>query len=362
MEYNVIGLMSGSSLDGLDIAYCTITEIGGVWTYEIKAAACIPFDATWQNQLKNITTIPTPLFMQTHTAFGAWMGQQVNLFIDKNNLQHKVHIIGSHGHTAFHFPANKTSVQIGCGAALASTTGINIVSDLRAMDVSLHGNGAPIVPIAEKLLFAQHQLFLNIGGICNISAATMDGYIAFDICPANRVLNELVAEINKTYDDGGTLASQGQILPNVLQQLNALDYYTKSHPKSLANEMGTEIILPILQQTNASLQDKLHTMVHHIADQIARQIAIINPDKKQTNMLVTGGGAYNSFLLKIMAEKIAPCNVQIEIPEKNVIEYKESLAMALIAVLRWREEVNVLASVTGASRDNIGGALWMGNQ
>jgi anhydro-N-acetylmuramic acid kinase len=230
------------------------------------------------------------------------------------------------------------------------------------MDVSLAGNGAPIVPIAEKLLFAQHQLFLNIGGISNISFGSKDNYMAFDICPANRVLNELMANIGKAYDANGEMASQGQIIPDVLQQLNDLEYYQKTYPKSLANEMGTEIILPILNNATGTLQDKLRTMVEHIADQIGHQIAILNPDKNQLNMLVTGGGAYNTFLIQTITTKIAEFNVQIQIPEANVVEYKESLAMALIAVLRWREEVNVLASVTGASRDSIGGALWMGNQ
>jgi anhydro-N-acetylmuramic acid kinase len=362
MQYNVIGLMSGSSLDGLDIAYCTITEVGGQWTYSIDFAECVPFDAPLQACLKNITATDVITFVKTHTAVGKWMGNQINNFIDKHQLHHKVHLIGSHGHTAFHFPAQQTSVQIGCGAAIASNTGINVVSDLRAMDVSLGGNGAPIVPIAEKLLFADYQLFLNIGGISNISFGNKDTYIAFDICAANRVLNELALQINKPYDHDGLEAASGQILQDVLLQLNELDYYKLSYPKSLANEMGTEIILPILNNTTASIQDKLRTMTEHIAMQIAVQIQLLNSAKSPLKLLVTGGGAFNKFLIKILQEKIADCNVQIELPEKNVIEYKEALAMALIAVLRWREETNVMATVTGSSRDSIGGALWMGNQ
>jgi anhydro-N-acetylmuramic acid kinase len=362
MVYNVIGLMSGSSMDGLDIAYCTIEETGGQWAYFIDHACCARFPDYWQQQLKNVTTLDVPAFMKMHTAFGAWMGEQVNAFIEQNNLHHKVHLIGSHGHTAFHFPADKTSVQIGCGAALAATTGITVVSDLRAMDVALGGNGAPIVPIAEKLLFANHQLFLNIGGICNMSFRTKDVDIAFDVCPANRVLNELVASLHKPFDEDGIEASKGNILPEVLAQLNDLDYYKKTYPKSLANELGIDIILPILHNASGSVQDKLRTMVEHIAMQIANQIQILHTINTPIEIFVSGGGGFNLFLLQIIQEKIMPLGVTIHTPEKNVIDYKESLAMAVIAVLRWREEDNVLASVTGASRNSIGGALWMGNQ
>jgi anhydro-N-acetylmuramic acid kinase len=362
MVYKVIGLMSGSSMDGLDIAFCTIEETGGQWVYSIDHATCAHFPELWKMQLKNITTADVPTFMKMHTAFGAWMGEQVNTFIDQNNLHHKVHLIASHGHTAFHFPEDKTSVQIGCGAALAATTGITVVSDLRAMDVALGGNGAPIVPIAEKLLFPNHQLFLNLGGICNISYRDNDTYIAYDVCPANRVLNELVASLQKPFDEDGIEASKGNILQEVLAQLNALDYYQKTYPKSLANEMGVEIILPILQNASGVVQDKLRTMVEHIAVQIANQIQKLHTTNTFIEIMITGGGGFNLFLLKIIQEKLSPLGVTIHTPEKNVIDYKESLAMALIGVLRWREEDNVLASVTGANRNSIGGALWMGNQ
>jgi anhydro-N-acetylmuramic acid kinase len=362
MVYNVIGLMSGSSMDGLDIAYCTIEETGGQWAYTIEHASCAHFPMHWQTQLQQITTVDVPTFMKMHTAFGVWMGEQVNAFINEHNLHHKVHIIGSHGHTAFHFPADKTSVQIGCGAALAATTGITVVSDLRAMDVALGGNGAPIVPIAEKLLFAHHQLFLNIGGICNMSFRTKDVDIAFDVCPANRVLNLLMQPLQKSFDEDGVEASKGNILPEILAQLNDLDYYKKPYPKSLANEMGTDIILPMLQNADGSVQDKLRTMVEHIAMQIAKQIALLHTTNLPIELFVTGGGGFNTFLLKIIQSHLESLHVTIATPAKNVIDYKESLAMALIAVLRWREEDNVLASVTGASRNSIGGALWMGNQ
>jgi anhydro-N-acetylmuramic acid kinase len=362
MEYKVIGLMSGSSMDGLDIAYCVLTEIGGQWQYVIEHAACVAFPEKIARQINAITQLPVPEFMKLHTAFGTWMGQQVNAFIDAHQLHHKVHIIGSHGHTAFHFPESNTSVQIGCGAALASVTGINVVSDLRAMDVSLNGNGAPIVPIAEKLLFADNQLCLNIGGICNISYRNNDGaYFANDVCPANRVLNEVVSALNKTYDDKGIEASKGSVVLDVLQQLNTLDYYKKQGPKSLANELGTQIILPILQASGASVQDQLRTMVEHIAEQIALQVQSLHQSNESINMLITGGGAYNDFLIACIQQKIIEFNVHITIPAPLVIENKEALAMALIAVLRWREEINVMASVTGASRDSVGGALWLGN-
>jgi anhydro-N-acetylmuramic acid kinase len=359
MVYHVIGLMSGSSLDGLDIAFCKIEVQGQNWNYELLATDCIHFPEEWKNTLSQITQLSLPDFFKAHTAFGHWMGQSVNQFIEKNSLHHKVNLIASHGHTAFHFPANRTSVQIGCGAAIAAITGIATVSDLRAMDMAVGGQGAPIVPIAEQLLFPTHTLFLNIGGICNISLVEENNKrIAFDIAPANRVLNELVKELNLAYDEDGALAANGFVNLQVLKSLNELDYYKLAAPKSLANEFGLEKVLPILQNSNLVTEDKLATMVSHIAYQIGEAI----PSSYQgQQLLITGGGALNKFLIGQIQKELAVKNISVHIPDEQTVQYKEALAMALIGVLRWREEVNVLSSVTGASQDSIGGALWMVN-
>jgi anhydro-N-acetylmuramic acid kinase len=355
MVYNAIGLMSGSSLDGLDIAYCRIEETGGQWSYQIIHAECAAFSEEWKKSLSQLQQESISDFFKLHTSFGKWIGKSVNEFIAKYQLFHKVNLIASHGHTALHLPADATTVQIGCGAAIAATTGIATISDLRAMDIAFGGQGAPIVPIAEQLLFPDYKLFLNIGGICNISLAS-ESRIAFDIAPANRVLNELVKEIGLAYDKDGFLAAKGKINFELLKQLNNLEYYKKSAPKSLANEFGLEIVLPLIQKSELSLEDKLNTMCEHIAQQIDLAIPI---EFSGQELLITGGGALHLYLISRIAFYLNTKNIKVKVPDQETVEYKEALAMALIGVLRWREEANVLASVTGASQDSVGGALWM---
>jgi anhydro-N-acetylmuramic acid kinase len=362
MVYQVIGLMSGSSMDGLDIAYCTIEETGGKWSAQIEIADCISFSEEWKNKLATLNTLSLSDFFVTHTSFGKWIGVQVNEFIEKYNLHHKVHLLASHGHTAIHLPKQYTTVQIGCGAAIAANTGITTISDLRNMDVALEGNGAPIVPICEKLLFPEYNYFLNIGGICNISVVNQSNYFAFDVCPANRVMNALANNVLQAFDKNGELAASGRVNDELLSQLNSLDYYSTPAPKSLSNEFGTDIVFPLIQNSNCSTPDKLATMAEHIAIQIKNSILPYAKNNEEQKLLVTGGGAWNSFLISRIQYHLKALQIIIEIPEESIVNYKESLAMAIIGVLRWREETNVLASVTGASRDSIGGALWMGNQ
>jgi anhydro-N-acetylmuramic acid kinase len=367
MIYRAIGLMSGSSLDGLDICFAEFDENGGRWSYSIKAAECLPYSEEWADKLANATQLPALDYLRLHTAYGKYIGEQVNHFIDENNLHHQVALVASHGHTVFHEPHNLMTAQLGDGAAIAAATNLNVVSDLRSMDIALGGQGAPIVPIGEKLLFNNFKLLLNLGGIANISlnetANTGQSPIAFDICPANRVLNLLANETGLSYDENGRLAATGIVEESLLQQLNVLDYYRQPAPKSLANDFGTHTIFPLLMQSGFSIPNLLRTYVEHIVTQITAAISnfskAINP-LAQTEMLVTGGGAFNSFLIETLQQKLFPLGVEITIPDRKVIEFKEALIMALIGILRWREEENVLASVTGASRSSVGGALWLG--
>ncbi len=351
--------MSGSSVDGLDIAYCIIEETGGKWSYTIEHSICVPFTPTLKASLVNATALQAQDLFVLDAAFGKWMGEKVNEFIEQNNLQHKVHLIGSHGHTVFHNPQAGISVQIGCGATLAAISGINVVNNLRMMDVALQGNGAPIIPIAEQLLLPNNKMFLNIGGICNISIAQQNNYIAFDVCPANRVLNELAANLGQPYDDAGNFAKEGIVDAVILEKLNALDYYKKDFPKSLANEFGLQNILPLLNTLEP--KNALATMVSHIAIQVKNAINAVGVFQADATLLVTGGGAYNTFLINKINEQINPLDVMAIVPDDNTINFKEALGMALIAVLRWREENNVYSSVTGALRNSIGGALWLGD-
>jgi anhydro-N-acetylmuramic acid kinase len=362
MVYKVIGLMSGSSLDGLDIAYTELHENGGSWSYEILSAACYPYDNNWAEKLRSATTLNALDYQLLHAEYGHYLGQQVNRFIDENNIHYKVALITSHGHTTFHLPAQKMTAQLGDGAAIAAETSLPVVSDLRALDVALEGQGAPIVPIGEKLLFPAYSRFLNLGGIANISFNSINKHVAFDVCPANRVLNLLAGSVNKDYDNNGEMASTGNVHEGLLQKLNEQEYYAQAGPKSLANCFGTDIILPLINSFNLSHTDALRTYVEHIVQQVKRAIEMNNQQQASNHkLLVTGGGAFNAFLMNRLATELQTTGVEVVTPDEITIKYKEALVMALIGVLRWRQEYNVLSSVTGASRDSIGGAVWIGH-
>ena len=359
MTYKVIGLMSGSSLDGLDIAFVEFQENGGKWSYEILQADCIAYSNEWILKLKNATTLSALDYQLLHTSYGHYLGQKVNEFIEKNDLNHQVNLIASHGHTTFHLPQQQMTAQLGDGASIAAETKLPVVTDLRNIDVAFSGQGAPIVPIGEKLLFNEYDYFLNLGGIANISAKNGDTFIAFDVCAANRVMNMLAMEKNIDYDKDGAIAAAGNINNKLLEKLNELEYYNQPFPKSLANSFGIEIIFPIIKSESISIEDGMRTYVEHICVQI--KAAIFNSQFSIHNcqILVTGGGAFNLFLIKRLKEVLQD-NIEVVIPPENLINYKEALIMALIGTLRWREEYNVLASVTGAKQNSIGGALWLG--
>jgi anhydro-N-acetylmuramic acid kinase len=378
MVYKVIGLMSGSSLDGLDIVYVHLQEgtssakdSSRRWEFSIIQTACYPYSKEWRDKLAGARSLPAGEYLSLHTAYGHYLGEQVQRFIEEHQLHYQVQLIASHGHTTFHFPEHKMTAQLGDGAALAAQTGINVVSDLRAMDVALGGQGAPIVPVGERLLMREIDLFLNLGGIANISAhgggrtaegAKGGGFVAFDICPANRVLNSLAGLVGKDFDDNGALAAGGKVDEKLLWRLNALPYYDKPYPKSLANEFGTETVLPMVREGNLSVEDALRTYVEHIAAQVNKAVIGLVSSEGQRRMLVTGGGAHNGFLIGRLRELLEQFGIEVVVPDTQLVDYKEALIMALFGVLRWREENNVLASVTGASRDSIGGAVWIGQE
>ena len=261
------------------------------------------------------------------------------------------------------FPPQKMTAQLGDGAALAAATGLPVVSDLRAMDVAFGGQGAPIVPIGEKYLFPDFDMFLNLGGIANISFRTIDNYVAFDICPANRVLNSLAAKVGKEYDANGEMASGGNVSEALLNKLNELGYYKQSPPKSLDNSFGADEVYPLIRSFGLTHNDSFRTYVEHIVLQIKNSIiANFQLPANQTKLLVTGGGAFNGFLMQRLKEELSALNIDVVIPEKQIVEFKEALIMAFMGALRWRQENTVLSSVTGAERDSIGGAVWIGQE
>ena len=334
MFYKAIGLMSGSSLDGLDLVFAEYMESGGEWSYSIKAAACYPYSEDWIERLTNATNLLAKDYLLLDAEYGKYTAEQVNRFVAENKLEHQVQLIGSHGHTSFHAPALGFTGQLGNGATIAALTGINTVSDLRIMDIALGGQGAPIVPVGEKLLLKDYHYLLNIGGIANISANKLSGIIAFDICAANRVLNMLCNEVGKAYDDGGSIAASGQLNTALLTELNALNYYQQPYPKSLANNFGTELVYPIVKSHKLSIPDALHTYTAHIAMQIGYAVNNLHIQNPLSNakLLVTGGGAHNQFLVSRIAKALQAYQIEVVVPDKQLIDYKEALMLSLIHI------------------------------
>ncbi len=365
MVYRVIGTMSGSSLDGLDIAFVEFQETSGKWEYQLRNAVCYPYPPEWMEKLKRAHDLNAMDYHLLHIDYGHYMGELINQFINENELHYQVQLIASHGHTTFHIPRRKMTAQLGCGAAVAATTGINVVNDLRAMDVALGGQGAPIVPIGEKLLLGDYSFFLNIGGIANISVNIPDRYIAYDICPANRVLNAMAQKKGKAFDNAGEIASAGEVNTDVLSVLNELEYYSLPYPKSLSNDFGTDVVLPLVSTAGNSVNDNMRTYVEHIAYQVAKAVQDLSAEYQlpgPSKMLITGGGAKNTFLIRRISEMLKATNVSAQIASADLIDFKEAIIMALIGVLRWREEFNTISTVTGASRNSIGGAVWIGQE
>jgi len=375
MLYKVIGLMSGSSLDGLDIVYVHLQQSGGNWTYEIHYSDCYAYSSDWIKKLESATALSALEYQLLHTEYGNFIGEQVNRFIEEKKLHYQVQLIASHGHTTFHLPHKKMTAQLGDGAAIAARTNINVISDLRSMDIALGGQGAPIIPIGEKLLMSEFNFFLNLGGIANISAhipplqqsaeRLMDGHvIAFDICPANRVLNMLAQHEGKQFDENGDIAAAGSVNILLLEKLNQFGFYKMPYPKSLANDFGIKEIYPTIRDAQCTTADALRTYVEHICIQVTRSIELLFTDFKFPNdglrLLVTGGGAHNVFLIERLRKLLDPFRIELLVPDSRLVDYKEALVIALIGVLRWREENNVLSSVTGARRSSIGGAVWIG--
>lgn len=363
MVYNVIGLMSGSSLDGLDICFAQIEETRGKWSAQILKADCYPYDAQWTSNLRKATQLSVPEFLRLHTAYGRYTAELVNRFIEQNELQHKVHFVASHGHTVFHEPEANTTFQLGDGASIAAALGLPVIADLRSLDVALGGQGAPIVPIGDKLLFAEYRLLLNIGGIANISIRKADqSYAAFDISVANQALNFLAQKMGKEFDESGSIAASGKLIETELNALSTDEYYQIAIPKSLSNERAMAMVKNFIENEAYTIEDRMHTIVHFIAHRIKHAILQHLPEEQIQNekLLVTGGGAFNSYLMQVLSDLLAPLGIELNIPDASVVAYKEALVMALIGTLRWREEVNVLAGQTGATKDSVGGAFWIG--
>ena len=357
--FHVIGLMSGSSLDGLDICLVEFNVENSLpvnsFSYKIITAECIEYNTNFRERLREAPQLSAFEFAKLHTELGANFGRLTADFIEKNEIK-SLDFIVSHGQTIFHQPKLGFTSQIGCGAQIAAQTKCKVICDLRSSDIAHGGQGAPIVPIAEKHLFPNYSTFLNLGGIANISFHKKENEIyAYDVCAANTMLNYFAQQLHLNYDEDGKIARKGNIIPSLLNELNQIHFCQLSSPKSLGTEHVFQNWIACIKKYNNTIEDKMATAVEHIAIQINQAIHTHKTENHST-ILVTGGGAYNTFLM----ERIQlHSNLKIVIPDLYTIQYKEALAMAFIGLLRYLEIPNSLASVTGAQKDTIGGAIYL---
>lgn len=342
--------MSGTSLDGLDIVCCQFTVSGKKWSYKILSAATVKYNGRWKKRLGEAHKINGEELARLDAEFGQFMAARVNHF-SKTYRTGKIDIIASHGHTVFHQPEKGFTLQIGSGAALAAGTGITTVCDFRRGDVALGGQGAPLVPIGDKLLFSEYDACLNIGGIANISFERNKKRIAFDIAPMNIVLNHFAQKKRLAYDRGGRLASTGTVDWDLFNLLNSLAYYKEFKSKSLGREWVERFVIGALEKRKLRVAGALATASEHAAFQVARTLNQF----KIKEVLVTGGGAYNTDFLK-RAE--AYTDTALVVPDDRTIQFKEALIFALLGVLRVRGEMNCLKEVTGARQNSVGGAVY----
>ena len=350
-NYNVIGVMSGTSLDGIDLAHILLSRHENRWRFEIKEAIAISYSEDWIAQLKNAVDFSTAELDILNKEYTLLLGSVISSFIKDNQLEN-LDAVCSHGHTILHQPQNGFTLQIGNLPNIASLVGQKVICDFRVQDVELGGQGAPLVPIGDRFLFSDYDYCLNLGGFSNISFEENNTRIAFDISPVNTVLNYYANQAGFEYDNKGKIARSGKVSEALLQELNALDFYSKSYPKSLGFEFVKTIVLPMIEKHPIPLEDKLRTFIEHIAIQTAFAVP-----KKSGRLLATGGGAYNDFLLERMAFHLQ--EITFEIPDDKTIQYKEALIFGLLGVLKLRNEINVLASVTGAKHDHSSGKIFL---
>lgn len=343
----VIGLMSGTSLDGVDVVYVRFAK-DNYKDFTIIHATTIAYDVVWKTRLKNAIDFKEDALLLLDKEYGAFLGDLVVEFMKKYKIEN-VDFVASHGHTVLHQPAKGITLQVGNGQLIANITKQKVVCDFRTQDVKLGGEGAPLVPIGDALLFADYKYCLNLGGFSNISFKENGRRIAFDICPVNIVLNYYVNTLGFAYDDAGMIAASGTINKEILEKLNALDFYKKEPPKSLGLEWVKKEIFVLIDALETDVPTILRTFVEHVAYQISKIIG------KEQSVLVTGGGAFNTFLM----ERIAfYTGVPIVLPSKQLIDFKEALLFAFLGLLKIDNQVNCLSSVTGAKKDHSSGVIY----
>ncbi|MEO1033054.1 MAG: anhydro-N-acetylmuramic acid kinase [Bacteroidota bacterium] len=346
-EYSVIGVMSGTSLDGIDIIYATYV-LDNVWTFKIHQSETVKYDEYWTTILGQLVHKSMEELQDIDMDYSKYLASTILDFINKNHLR-QIDFVASHGHTALHQPEIGMTYQIGNDHILADILKTKVICDFRIQDVKYGGQGAPLVPIGDHLLFSDYEFCLNLGGFANVSYETNNERIAYDICPVNIVLNAYTKRLDLEFDDKGKMASMGHIHQPLLNDLNVLDFYPQLPPKSLGLEWVQTYVFPLIEAYNLQVEDILRTCVEHLAIQISK---VLNIEK--TSVLITGGGVYNDFLI----DRIRSLSKsKISIPSNEIIEFKEALVFGLLGILKERNEVNCLKSVTGASKDHSSGRI-----
>lgn len=346
--YSVIGVMSGTSLDGIDLLHCTFQK-GINFSFEIHTASTYAYTSNWKEKLEHAHTWPLEKIKALDEDYTVLLSEYINRFVHENKLAH-IDFIASHGHTILHQPENGFTYQIGNLPKLASLTKQKVICDFRVQDVELGGQGAPLVPIGDRLLFGEYDACVNLGGFANISFEKGNERIAYDICPVNKVLNIYANQLGKEFDESGSIARASVTNLELLSQLEKLQFYSKPPPKSLGIEWLEAKFLPLLNLAGLNSEEIIATCTQHFAQQIAKAIS------GHKKVLFTGGGAFNTYLMELISLKT---NTELVIPNPEVINYKEALIFAFLGVLKEREKINVLASVTGASRDHSSGKVYL---
>jgi anhydro-N-acetylmuramic acid kinase len=349
-SYTVIGVMSGTSLDGVDLAHIHFRVIDRKWQYEILESETVSYSDDWLNKLRTAVDFSKAELKQLNQDYTLLLGNIIAAFIQKHKITN-LDAVCSHGHTILHQPQNGYTLQIGNLKEMATIVGETIVCDFRVQDVKFGGQGAPLVPIGDRILFSDYDYCLNLGGFSNVSFEQGGKRIAFDISPVNTVLNFYASQLGFAYDDKGNIARSGDTDMALLEELDGLAYYQKPYPKSLGFEFVKTVVLPLMESYDLSIEDKMHTFIKHIA----KQTAFALPDRRG-NVFITGGGAYNTFLLESMQDYLP--ELQLIVPDAKTLEYKEALIFALLGVLKLRKEINVLSSVTGAKKDHSSGKVY----
>ena len=340
--------MSGTSLDGIDLAYITFIKSNAGWKFKIHNSETIPYNSFWKDTLSKLILRSRDELLKIDSKYSDLLAKIIHDFKERYSIK-DIDAVCSHGHTALHNPDEMFTYQIGNLAKLSTILSETIVCDFRVQDVTLGGQGAPLVPIGDRLLFSQYDYCLNLGGFANISSEIMTERVAYDICPVNIILNHYTRKIGYEYDENGDISCKGEVNQELYDKLNGLEFYSETPPKSLGLEWVQSFVFPLIDEFDLSITDILRTVVEHIAFQISK---VIQGNK---TIFISGGGVYNGFLI----ERIRTLSkVQIIIPSEEIIEFKEALIFGLLGVLKLRSEVNCLSSVTGAKQDHSSGVIF----